>query len=76
MKSINSLRYVNFCFPVELLEKKAEYIEYYKTDVLVMFDDWDGKLDFLKELREVVYLPRTPSISTNELSEVICSRAE
>jgi hypothetical protein len=59
-----------------LLENKAEYIEYDKSDVLVMCDDWDGKFDFMKELREVVYLSRTPSISTNELSEVICLRAE
>jgi glycerol-3-phosphate cytidylyltransferase-like family protein len=66
MKFINSIRYVNFCFPVELLEKKAEYIEYYKADVLVMCDGWDGKYDFLKESRLVVYLPRTPSITTNE----------
>jgi|TARA_B110000238_G_C16035652_1_gene399526 glycerol-3-phosphate cytidylyltransferase len=76
MKIINSLRYVNLCFPEESLEQKAEYIKYYKADVLVMGDDWKGKFDFLKDLCEVVYLPRTPSISTTELIEVICSSSE
>lgn len=76
MKIINSLRYVNLCFPEESLEQKTEYIKYYKADVLVMGDDWQGKFDFLKEICEVVYLPRTPSISTTELIEVICSSSE
>ncbi len=73
MKIINSLRYVNLCFPEESLEKKAEYIKYYKADVLVMGNDWEGKFDQFKSLCEVVYLPRTPSVSTTELIEVISS---
>lgn len=76
MKIINSLRYVNLCFPEESLEKKAEYIKYYNADVLVMGDDWQGKFDYLKDLCDVVYLPRTPSISTTEIIEVISSIAE
>lgn len=73
MKIINSLRYVNLCFPEESLEKKAEYIKQYDADVLVMGDDWEGKFDYLKELCDVVYLERTPSISTTEIIEVINS---
>ncbi len=30
-----------------------------------MGDDWAGKFDFLKPHCEVVYLPRTPDISTS-----------
>lgn len=73
MKIINSLRYVNLCFPEESLEKKAEYIKQYNADVLVMGDDWAGKFDYLKEFCDVVYLERTPSISTTEIIEVISS---
>ena len=73
MKIINSLRYVNLCFPEESLEKKAEYIKQYNADVLVMGDDWEGKFDYLKEFCDVVYLERTPSISTTEIIEVISS---
>ena len=76
MKIINSLRYVNLCFPEESLEKKREYIKYYNADVLVMGDDWQSKFDFLSDICEVVYLPRTPSISTTALIEVISSTSE
>lgn len=36
-------------------------------DTFVMGDDWAGKFDFLKDLCEVVYLPRTPEISTTQI---------
>lgn len=74
MKIVNSLRYVNLCFPEESLEKKAEYIQRFGADLLVMGDDWLGKFDYLKEFCEVVYLPRTPSVSTTEIIEVISTR--
>jgi len=74
MKIINSLRYVNLCFPEHSLEKKAEYIKQYNADVLVMGDDWQGKFDYLSNLCEVVYLERTPSVSTTEIIEVISSQ--
>ena len=71
MKIINGLRYVNFCFEEESLELKREYILKYNADVLVMGDDWSGKFDHFKDVCEVVYLERTPSISTTQLIEVI-----
>jgi glycerol-3-phosphate cytidylyltransferase len=74
MKILTRLRYVNLCFPEESLEKKAEYIQKYNADVLVMGDDWEGKFDYLKDLCEVIYLPRTPSVSTTEIIEVISSK--
>ncbi len=61
------------CFFEESLEKKREYVEYYKGDVLVMGEDWEGKFDFLSDICEVVYFPRTPSVSTTEIIEVISS---
>ena len=36
-------------------------------DIFVMGDDWKGKFDFLKDFCEVVYLPRTPDISSTDL---------
>ena len=40
------------------------------VDTLVMGDDWEGKFDFLKqEDVEVIYLPRTPEISTTKIKE-------
>ena len=41
----------------------------YHVDALVMGDDWAGKFDFIEEQTdtEVVYLPRTPEISTSQI---------
>ena len=40
----------------------------YHIDTFVMGDDWKGKFDFLKEEGvEVVYLPRTPEISSSQI---------
>lgn len=36
-----------------------------------MGDDWAGKFDEFKDVCEVIYLPRTPSISTTEIIEII-----
>jgi len=74
IKIINGLRYVNFCFKEESLELKREYIIKYNADILIMGDDWEGKFDNLKDICEVIYLSRTPSISTTQLIEVISSR--
>ena len=76
MKIINSLRYVNLCFEEESLEKKRDYILQYNADTLVMGDDWKGKFDEFKDICEVVYLERTPSVSTTQIIEVISSSPE
>ena len=40
----------------------------YHIDTFVMGDDWKGKFDFLKEEGvEVVYLPRTPEVSSSQI---------
>lgn len=75
MQIINSLRYVNLCFEEESLEYKAEYIKRYKADILVMGDDWAGKFDEFKDICDVTYLERTPSVSTTKLIEVITSQS-
>jgi choline-phosphate cytidylyltransferase len=66
-----ALRCVDEVFLEESLEQKREYIERYGADVLVMGDDWAGKFEEFKNICEVVYLPRTPSISTTAIIEQI-----
>ena len=68
---VSSLKYVDEVFIEESLEKKAEYIAQHKADVLVMGDDWQGKFDHLQQICKVVYLPRTPSISTTAIVEIV-----
>ena len=53
------------------LALKGEYLRQHRADVLVMGDDWAGRFDEVRSICEVVYLPRTPSISTTEIIEVI-----
>ncbi len=71
MEIIRSLRFVDEVFIEESLDLKREYLQTHQADVLVMGDDWAGKFDHLMDACEVVYLPRTPSISTTEIIEVI-----
>lgn len=71
VKIINSLKFVNQVFIEESLELKLEYIKKYNADILVMGDDWQGKFDWVKSNCDVIYLPRTPSISTTEIIEVV-----
>lgn len=73
MKIISSLSFVSAVFLEESLELKRQYIEEYSASSLVMGDDWQGKFDELKDICNVIYLPRTPSISTTEIIEVVKS---
>ncbi|MGK0273513.1 MAG: glycerol-3-phosphate cytidylyltransferase [Cocleimonas sp.] len=71
LEIVESLSFVDHVFVEESLELKRQYIAQYNADILVMGDDWQGKFDHLKDCCEVIYLPRTPSISTTEIIEVI-----
>ncbi|AUJ68798.1 MULTISPECIES: adenylyltransferase/cytidyltransferase family protein [Pseudoalteromonas] len=71
LKIISSLRFVDEVFVEESLELKAQYIKDFDADVLVMGDDWKDKFDIYKDICDVVYLERTPSISTTEIIEVV-----
>ena len=54
--------------PETCWEQKFQDVKEYHIDTFVMGDDWKGKFDFLKEEGvEVVYLPRTPEISTTQI---------
>ena len=68
---IGSLKVVDDVFYEESLELKRQYILDNKADVLVMGNDWEGKFDEFKDVCEVVYLTRTPSISTTGVIEII-----
>ncbi|HBH7053682.1 TPA: adenylyltransferase/cytidyltransferase family protein [Morganella morganii] len=74
LKIISSLKCVDSVFLEESLELKLHYIEKYNADILVMGDDWTGKFDWANQYCDVIYLPRTPSISTTEIIEVAKSR--
>lgn len=67
---LEGCRYVDLVIPEYSWDQKREDAHQYMVDTLVMGDDWEGKFDFLKqEDVEVIYLPRTPEISTTKIKE-------
>ena len=66
-KLLEAIRYVDLVIPEENWSQKSTDVQMYHVDTFVMGDDWEGKFDFLKEYCEVVYLPRTPEISTTQI---------
>lgn len=68
---VSALRVVDEVFVEESLELKRDYLVQHGAHVLVMGDDWAGKFDEYADVCEVVYLPRTPAISTTAIIEHI-----
>lgn len=68
---LEAIRYVDLVIPEESWEQKVSDINQYQIDCFVMGDDWQGQFDFIKEQTsaDVVYLPRTPEISTTLIKE-------
>jgi glycerol-3-phosphate cytidylyltransferase len=64
---VSAIKYVDKVIPEENWEQKIDDIKRNKVDVLVMGNDWEGQFDSLREYCEVVYLPRTPGISTTAI---------
>lgn len=67
---VEAIRYVDLVIPEESWSQKRSDMHEYHIDTFVMGDDWKGKFDFLKEEGvEVVYLPRTPEISSSQIKK-------
>ncbi len=71
MQILGALKCVDEVFVEESLELKEQYILENKADMLVMGDDWEGKFDHFRSVCQVVYMTRTPSISTTATIEVV-----
>ena len=65
---LEAIRYVDLVIPECSWEQKRTDIHEYHIDTFVIGDDWKGKFDYLTdEGAEVVYLSRTPEISTTQI---------
>ncbi len=74
---LESIRYVDLVIPEENWKQKRTDMHEYHIDTFVMGDDWKGKFDFLKEEGvEVVYLPRTPEISSTQIKKDLYDAAD
>ena len=67
---VEAVRYVDLVIPEEKWEQKRSDMHEYHVDTFVIGDDWKGKFDFLKEEGvDVVYLSRTPEISSSQIKK-------
>lgn len=65
---LEAIRYVDLVIPEESWDQKVADVREYHIDTFVMGDDWKGEFDFLQdEGVDVVYLPRTPEVSTTQI---------
>jgi glycerol-3-phosphate cytidylyltransferase len=64
---VSAIKYVDEVIPEENWEQKVDDIKRLGVDIFVMGNDWESKFDWLREYCEVVYLPRTPDISTTAI---------
>lgn len=68
---LGGIKYVDEIFPENnWLQKRADIIKY-RADIFVMGDDWRGKFDDLSDICRVVYLPRTPDISSTIIKHLL-----
>ena len=68
---LEAIRYVDLVIPENNWEQKVNDIQRYEADVLVMGDDWAGsdKFNYLQDYCEVMFLPRTPGVSTTKIKQ-------
>lgn len=66
---LEAIKYVDEVIREDDWAQKPIDVKEHNIDVFVMGDDWEGKFDDLKELCEVVYLPRTKDISTTQIKD-------
>ena len=68
---LEACRYVDLVIPENDWEQKVSDVQKYQADIFVMGDDWEGKFDFLKDYCDVIYLPRTPDVSSTQTKEFL-----
>ena len=68
---LEACRYEDLGIPEDNWEQNTSDVQKYQADIFVMGDDWEGKFDFLKEFCEVIYLPRTPDVSSTQTKDYL-----
>ena len=64
-------RHVDAVFAEECWEQKPADIAAHGADLFVMGSDWAGKFDDLTACCDVLYLPRTPDVSSTQIKQEI-----
>lgn len=72
---LESIRYVDKVIPEIGWGQKATDIKQFGVSIFVMGSDWRGEFDHLNEHCQVIYLERTPDISTSSIKSTVQERA-
>ena len=66
---MEAVRYVDLVIPEYSWDQKIDDVRRYHIDVVVMGDDWaeSNRFDYLRDYCELVFLPRTPDVSTTDM---------
>jgi len=68
---VAGLRCVDLVIPENSWEQKVSDIQKHRVSIFGMGEDWTGKFDELREHCDVVYLPRTPGVSTTTVKTAL-----
>jgi len=68
---LESLRFVDLVIEENSWFQKKDDILGYGIHTLIMGSDWRGKFDNLKMYCDVIYLERTPTISTSLIKSIL-----
>lgn len=67
---LQAIRYVDKIIPETSWDQKIQDIKKHDVDIFVMGNDWVGQFDFLMQYCKVIYLERTPNISSTMLKRI------
>jgi glycerol-3-phosphate cytidylyltransferase len=67
---LESIKFVDQIISEENWQQKTNDILKYNIDALVMGSDWIDKFDYLSNLCEIIYLPRTEGVSSTEIKKL------
>ena len=67
VEAVRATGYADEIIIEDYVGQKIDDIQKYNVDVFCLGSDWEGKMDYLKEYCEVVYLPRTEGISSTQI---------
>ena len=70
---LEAVRYVDLVIPESNWTQKLDDVREYHIDTVVMGADWAGspRFECLRRLCELVYLERTPDISTTQVKDAL-----
>jgi glycerol-3-phosphate cytidylyltransferase len=66
---LEACRYVDEVIPEEEWTQKPSDALRLSASVFVMGDDWSGKFDFMAQHCSIVYLARTPNVSSTQIKQ-------